>query len=130
MGAARGGTMRRTLMTFIGGVIVGAAAVAAGGYVAGFERPGTPPLPEMPPLPEIAVERPKQPPQTGWEDFVAVERRIPKDLQKCVAAEAMAQNQRPSEIYQRYQREQAFRLEKALGACLAMQKPSKTIAQK
>jgi hypothetical protein len=122
--------MRRTLTAFLGGLIVGAAAVVAGGYVAVFERPGVPLLPPLPPLPQIAVARPQQLPQTGWEDFVTVERRIPKDLQKCVANEAMAQNQRPSEAYQRWQREQAFVLEKALGACLAMQKPPKTLARK
>ena len=103
--------MRQTLTTFILGVIVGVGIVVGTGYAAGFQRPA-------PVLPQAAAAQPKQ--SAGWEDYAAVERNIPKDLQECVGRLQMTI----------YQRELKFALEKALGTCLAMQKPPRSVAQK
>jgi hypothetical protein len=110
--------MRKPLTTFISGVIIGAAGVLVGVYVAGLQRP-------VPTVPQISVVQ--TPPVTGWEHYNALERSIPKHLQECVARETEAASQRERA---RQFREERFRLERALGACLTMQKPPKTVAQR
>jgi hypothetical protein len=109
--------MRQRLTTFISGMIVGAAILAASGYMAGFERP------VHRALPQVSVAQP----QPIWEEYLALERRIPNDLQGCVAREAEAASQREMA---RHSRALTFGLEKALNTCVSMQKPPKTFAQK
>lgn len=103
--------MQRTITTFMGGMILGVAAMAAAGHVAVFERP-EPPVAIAPPL----AQAPGQP---GIDVFTAAERRIPVQLQACVMAETEAQRRRHQEIMLR---EMAYGMDQALGRCLARQK--------
>ena len=102
--------MRRTILAFIGGLILGAAAVVAGGYVAGFERPSPPAPPEVARLFTNPVD-----------DYAAVERRIPRDLQDCVARDAEAHNRQQQAILHR---ELVYGSDRALGRCLARARPA------
>ena len=111
--------MRQPLTTFIGGVITGAVMVVASGYIAGFERP----LRQA--VPSVAVAQPV--PQTGWEDFIAAESRIPKHLQACVTSRYAAERER---LTRTWQQGLTFAMERAVGQCVALQKPPKTFAQK
>jgi ABC-type lipoprotein release transport system permease subunit len=112
--------MRKPLTTFIGGVIVGAGLVLTAGYMAGFERPL-----QHQAVSTVAQVQPLPP--TGWEDFLAVERRIPKHLEQCVSIRVAADSQRSTRAWQR---EQTLALERAVAACVAMQKAPDTLARK
>jgi hypothetical protein len=117
--------MRRTLMTFIGGTTVGVAMAVVSGYVAGFERP----RPVNQTVPTVAAVQPqiKGPSSLGWEDLLTVERRIPKELQECVSVRYAGERER---VMQTWQRGLTLALERAVGQCVAMKKPPRTVAQK
>lgn len=114
--------MKRTILVFTAGVVLGASATAAAGYVAGFERHR-----RTASQPRIAqLENPKQYTE-GRDKLLDVERRTPRELYECVQWESAEHTRRQYDILYR---EIAFGRDRALGKCLSSMRKPPVVAQR
>jgi hypothetical protein len=114
--------MKRTILVFTAGLILGGSATAAAGYAAGFERHRLAAPPE-----QITEFSPPQQYTEGRDNLVDVERRTPRELQECVQRESAEHTRRQYDILYR---EIAFGMERALGKCLSSMTKPRAVAQK
>ena len=112
----------KPLVTFLGGVVVG------GLLVAGVQRR------EPAAVSSVSVGQQqaqrlvdKQSDVSPWTGFVEVEKRVPKHLEKCVSLNYAGEMRREQDDHAR---RLTFALERAVGACVAMEKKPAVVAKK
>ena len=111
----------KPLVTFLGGVVVG------GLLVAGVQRrePAAVPSVSVAQQPQQLVDKPSD--VSPWTGFVEVEKRVPKHLEKCVSLNYAGDMRREQD---NHARRLTFALERAVGACVAMEKKPTVVAKK